>query len=92
LLTDDRLFMMPKVDADVLEDVVRKVVKEFQEELRKLALLAYPDLNNTSRDNIIRPIFIRGLQPGLKDVLEFREFSSFTEAVKTAKFVESQIF
>jgi len=28
LLTDDKLFMMPKVDADVLQDVVRKVVKE----------------------------------------------------------------
>jgi len=67
-------------------------VLEFQEELRKLALLAYPDLNNSSRDNIIRPIFIIGLQPGIKYVLKFREFSSFTEAVKTAKFVESQIF
>jgi len=69
-----------------------ETVLECQEELRKLAFLAYPYLNNTSRENIIRPIFIRGLQPSIKDVLKFREFSSFTEAVKTAKFVESQIF
>jgi len=69
-----------------------ETVTEYEAELKRLATLAYSDLSTGSRDNIIRPIFLRGLLPEIRDVLKFKEFSNLVDALKAAKFIESQLF
>jgi len=68
-----------------------ETVPEYASKLRELARLAYPDLQLASRDQIIRPFFLRGLVTEIKDQVKFREFGSLEEAIKTAAFVEAQL-
>jgi len=68
-----------------------ETVPEYASKLRELARLAYPDLQLASRDQIIRPFFLRGLVMEIKDQVKFREFGSLEEAIKTASFVEAQL-
>jgi len=69
-----------------------ETVTEYEAQLKRLATLAYSDLSTGSRDNIIRPIFLRGLRPEIRDILKYNEFSNLGETLKVAKFIESQIF
>jgi len=53
-------------------------VFEFGEELRKLAKLAYPDLDSRAHDK--------------RDAIKFREYDSLADAIKSSTFIESQLF
>uniref|UniRef100_A0A915HIW7 Retrotransposon gag domain-containing protein n=1 Tax=Romanomermis culicivorax TaxID=13658 RepID=A0A915HIW7_ROMCU len=59
-------------------------IMEYLDKLRKLARSAYPTLKEEARDMIIKPIFIRGLQPGINEGLKYRDFTTLGEAAKAA--------
>jgi len=69
-----------------------ETVVEYAEELRKLAKLAYPELDSRAQDNIICPVFLRGIKTQIKDVIKFREYDSLIDSIKSATHVESQLF
>jgi len=71
---------------------ITETVLEYAEELRKLAKLAYPELDSRARDNLLRPILLRGIKTQVKDVIKFREYDSLADAIKSATFVETQLF
>jgi len=74
------------------KQILAESVLEFAEELRKLAKLAYTDLDSRAHDNILKPIFLRGIKTQIKDAVKFREYDSLAEAIKSATYVESQLF
>lgn len=69
---------------------LNETVTEFLSDLKCLAKNAYPDLNVPARENIIRPIFLRGLTPSIRENIKYREFLTLSEAQKDAIYIESQ--
>jgi len=67
-------------------------VVEYAYILSKLGRLAYPTLNEDFRKDILKPIYLRGVSPKIRDQIKLREFGSFDEAVKTSQYIESQLF
>lgn len=68
-----------------------ETVNEFIATIRKLARSAYPQLTEDSRCAIVKPIFLRGICPEIREGMKFREFSSLDEALKAAVYIESQL-
>jgi len=67
-------------------------ILEYADILMNLGRLAYPTLNEQSKKDILKTIFLRGVSPKIRDQIKFREFISFDEAVKTSQYIESQLF
>jgi len=67
-------------------------VIEYFESLSKLARLAYTNLSEVDRKEIIKPVFLRGLLPKIRDQTKFREFPALEDALQSAKYVENQLY
>uniref|UniRef100_A0A915HYN2 CCHC-type domain-containing protein n=1 Tax=Romanomermis culicivorax TaxID=13658 RepID=A0A915HYN2_ROMCU len=69
----------------------KETALEYVDDLKKIAASAFPDLNSNARHAIIKPIFLRGLQPTVREAIRFREFTDLSEATKAAAYAESQL-
>jgi len=67
-------------------------VIKYIDSLYKLARLAYPGLNETSRKDIVMPIFLRGLIPKIREQTKFKSFETIEEAIKSSQYIENQLF
>jgi len=67
-------------------------VVEYFAALNKLASFAYSNLEEAAKRDIIKPIFLRGLLPKIREHIRFKEFASLEEAVKAAIYIEAQLF
>jgi len=67
-------------------------VMEYFNKLKKLVRAAYPTLKEDARDLIMKPIFVRGLLAKIYDGLKYRDLSNVQEALKAARYAESQLF
>jgi len=65
---------------------------EYFDKLKKSVRAAYSTLKEDAMDLILKPIFVRGLLAKIYDGLKYRDFSNVHEAVKSARYAESQLF
>jgi len=62
---------------------------EYYSALRKIGQAAYSDIDNILRNSFLKPIFLRGLKPEIRNALKYREFHTLTEALTSAQCVKS---
>jgi len=86
-------------DSDVHQQMIfdrkqryNESVMEYFDKLKKLVRSAYPTLREDARDLILKPIFIRGLLANIYEGIKYRNFVNVQEALKAARFAESQLF
>jgi len=99
-ILDAMLLLFPEgKDSDIHRQIVfdrrqkpTESVIEYIDNLNKLARLAYPGLVEASRKDVVMPIFLRGLQPKIREQTKFTNFASIEEAIKSNQYIETQLF